>query len=238
MKKGCLFILGIVLLLSLILSIPEIMYSNSGQSKVIGSVRNGELENAWLLPYRGSNFSYFSPLSYYLMNNAYTHSAVHNTVLDAYELCEKTCPGVHFRVMECSDKSGGKMLFHRTHQNGMSVDFMVPKINGKKQSQVFDRIGMWHYLLEFHSNGSLKLHKNTSIDFESMAKHLLALDEAARKNGLRIRKVILNTELKDELYATKEGALIRDRGIYIVRSLSPIVNKFHDDHYHVDFEFL
>ena len=217
-------------------AIPELIYTNEGDSVSIGSVRNGKLKNAYLIPYSGDNHWYFSAMSYFLMNNGYTHSKVYHTVMNAYKTCEKTCPGVKFRIMECSDRSGGKMLIHRTHQNGMSIDFMVPKKNGSTQSRFFDGLGMWHYLLDFTASGKLKLNKKVEIDFETMGKHILALDKAARSNGLSIRKIILNTGLKDDLYATSSGQKVKERGIYIVRSLSDIVNRVHDDHYHVDFE--
>ena len=220
------------------MAIPELSYKNSGKSKAKGSVRDGQLENAYLIPYSGKNFRYFSPLSYYLLNNGYTHSSTCQTVLDAYKICETTCPGIQFRIMECSDKKGGKLLIHRTHQNGTSVDFMVPKKKKSKQSTFWDHLGMWHYLLEFNNQGQLNVNKNVAIDFETIGKHILALDDSARKNGMRIKKIILKIELKDDLYKTPSGKKVKARGIYVVQGLTPIVNKVHDDHYHVDFVFL
>lgn len=232
-------ILIIVALITIIVSIPEIIHQNSGQSKSIGSVRNGQLKNGYILPYSGDNFSYFSPLSYYIMNNGYTHSTLYKTVLDAYKTCVKTCPNVHFKIMESCDKHGGKLLAHRTHQNGLGIDFMIPKVNKNgKQSKWLDWLGMWHYLLAFDDQGKNKIIKGIHLDFESMGKHIIALDDAAKANGLRIRKIILKTELKDELYASSSGAEIRRRDIYIVRRLSHIVNVVHDDHYHIDFEMI
>ena len=140
--------------------------------------------------------------------------------------------------MECANKDGGKMLVHRTHQNGTSVDFMVPKKKKQGQSKFFDKIGIWHYLLEFDDNGLLKANNNVQIDFESMAKHILAIDNSAKSQGMHIKKVIFMIELKDDLFATKTGKLLKEKNIYFVRSLSDIVNKVHDDHYHIDFEIL
>jgi len=238
MKKFLKYLCLFLVILIIICSISELLHKNEGNSKAIGSPGNGGLENPYLMPYSGENFRYFSPLSYYILDDAYLHSKVHATLLAAYEECEKTCEGTKFRVMECANKDGGKMWLHRTHQNGMSVDFMVPKKRGKKQAKWLDRLGLWHYLLEFMDGGASKLDKNIKIDFETMGKHILDLDQAAHKNGLRVNKVILKIELKDDFYATESGKKVKQKGIYFARSLSDRINKVHDDHYHIDFEIV
>ncbi|MEN0047691.1 MAG: hypothetical protein AAF806_11585, partial [Bacteroidota bacterium] len=149
MKKFLKYLFLFLAAAAVILSIPELIYENEGNSKAIGSPGNGQLENPHLMPYSGENFRYFSPLSYYILDDAYLHSKVRSTLLSAYEECKKTCEGTKFRVMECANKAGGKMLLHRTHQNGLSVDFMVPKKRGEQQSKWLDWLGLWHYLLEF-----------------------------------------------------------------------------------------
>lgn len=221
----------------LALSAPELIHTNKGQSISSGSVREGKLANGYLLPYSGKNFKYFSPVSYYLLDNAYCHHAVHKTIVEAYQICETTCPGTDFKLMETSNKDGGRMHLHRTHQNGYSADFMIPKVRKGKQSGLLDCIGLSHYLLAFDDDGTSTLSDGISLDLETAARHLLALDDAAAKNGLKIRKIILKIALKDEFYATPSGQKVRDRGIYIVRNLSKIVDDLHDDHYHVDFEW-
>ncbi len=234
-KHWLLLILSII---AIALSIPELVHNNSGKSKASGSVGKGKLTNAYLVPWSGQNFRYFSPISYFLLDNGYTHSKVHNTILEAYKICESTCPNTQFRIMECSDKSGSKLLFHKTHQNGLSVDFMSSKIKNGKQSRLFDRLGLWHYLLEFSNSGKLNFSNKTSIDFETMARHILALDKAARNNGLRIKKVIFKIELKDDFFKTPSGKKVKQKGIYFAQALPKWTNRVHDDHYHVDFEIL
>ena len=219
----------------ILLSIPELSHSNHGQSASRGTYSHGKMDNGYLLPYSGSNFNYFSPFSFFILNSAYVHSRVFNTVIEAYHNCETTSPDTHFRIMECSRPSGGKMLLHRTHQHGLSVDFMVPKKKNGNQFQFFDRFGLLHYLLEFDTEGKSTLNKNVVIDFEAMGRHILALDDAARKNGLYIRMIILKINLKGDLYATDVGREIKKRGIYFAQSLPPLIDRLHDDHYHVDF---
>jgi len=139
--------------------------------------------------------------------------------------------------MECGLREGGKTLIHKTHQNGLSVDLMVPKKNtAGDQVRRYDWIGMLHYLLEFTDEGKLAFDSSTHLDFENLGSLVVALDDAAKKNGLRIKMVILKIELKDDFYATSTGKEIKHRGIYLAQSLPPWTNRMHDDHIHVDFE--
>ncbi|MBX9853264.1 MAG: hypothetical protein K2X86_16085 [Cytophagaceae bacterium] len=71
-----------------------------------------------------------------------------------------------------------------------------------------------------------------------MAEHILLLEKHARKNGLKIKKVIFKIELKDDLFNTEYGKKLKAKGIYFAQVLTPILNKVHDDHYHIDFEEL
>ncbi len=217
-------------------SFPQIVNQNQGKSKSNGTPGNGSIENAYLLPYFGKNYSHFSPFSYFILDDAYVHSSVYHTVIDAYEECEISCPGTIFKIMEAGRKKGGKMLIHYTHQNGMSVDFMVPKKRKEKQFKPLDQIGAWHYLLTFNEQGQSSIHDSIEIDFEAMAKHILALDHAAKENGLRIKKVILKINLKDDFFSTQSGQEVKKRGIYFAQSLPSHIDNVHDDHYHIDFE--
>ena len=226
---------SLVPLFLLIACAPKFFHQNQGESLSHGTPGGGRLENPYLMEYRLPNASYFSLSSYYLLGNGYLNSRVYRTLKQAYAECEKTCPGIRFKYMECCDKDGGKQLIHRTHQNGLSVDFMVPKKKGNKQVRFYDHLGIWHYFLEFSSDGKLSFNSKVEIDFETMAKHILALDKAARKNGLRIKKVLLQIDLKDDFYQSPSGKKVRERGIYFARYLTPKVDKFHDDHYHIDF---
>jgi penicillin-insensitive murein endopeptidase len=232
MKKRKLFFLTLTALL-LCLAVPELLHRNEGKSRTTGTVGKGKLENAWLVPYFGKNYRYFSPLSYYVLNRGYVHHRVHHTILAAYKTCETSCPDTRFRLMECAHPGGGKMWPHRTHQAGLSADFMVPKLRKGRPLRILDHLGVWHYALAFDDKGQLS--SRTIIDFETIARHILALDEAARANGLRIKKVIMKIDLKDDFFATPSGNKVKGRGIYFARSLPKLVDDLHDDHYHVDF---
>jgi penicillin-insensitive murein endopeptidase len=219
-------------------SIVEYYGKNKGNdqpSKSIGTVSSGSLVNAKLIPFKGSNFNYFDSSSY-LNGRAYLNEKTLKTLIGAFAKLKDEVPNRNFCVMECSNKNGGKLFPHRTHQNGLSVDFMMPLIKDHKAYYKLDSMGGNHYWLTFDSQGKYSEDKSISIDFDLVAHHILLLDDEARKNGLKISKVIINTEMKDELYATDYGKKIKAKNIYVVQSLTPLINSLHDDHYHIDFE--
>jgi penicillin-insensitive murein endopeptidase len=127
------------------------------------------------------------------------------------------------------------MLPHRTHRNGLSIDFMMPKLQNGKPYYGLDDLGAGHYALTFNDEGKYEKDKSISIDFELIARHLLILDAKSRKQGIKITKVIIKMEMKDELYAGAYGKQLKTSGIYVTRNLTPGVNAMHDEHYHVDF---
>ena len=90
----------------------------------------------------------------------------------------------------------------------------------------------YRYLLDFDSKGQ---RKKTEIDFDLMGKHILTLEKNARKQGIKIKKIIFKIDLKDELFASQYGAELKSSGIYFAQQLTPLLNKLHDDHYHIDF---
>lgn len=209
--------------------------NDSLESQSVGSVSNGRLNNGKLLPFYGSNFNYFDKKSY-LSGRAFLNSSVLNTILDSYKVLETKQPRRIFKIMECAHKNGGKLWPHRTHQNGLSVDFMMPKIKNKMPYYGLDSLGIKHYWLAFNNHGQYSKDTSISIDFESVAEHILVLGKKAKKNHLKIEKVIIKVELKDELFRGKHGIKLKESDIYFVRTLTPKINELHDDHYHIDFK--
>ena len=207
---------------------------NSEPSSSLGTVNNGSLKNGRLFPFKGPNFVYFDSTSY-LEKHAFVHEKVYRTVLDTYQRFEQLLPSFEFGLMECSNEHGGKIWPHRTHQNGLSVDFMSPLLKNGVSTTDFNAFGLPHYLMDFDENGVYTEDPNYRIDFNLMARHLLELNEQAHKNGLKIEKVILKIALKDELFATEYGQKLKNSGIYFATKLSELIDSLHDDHYHVDF---
>lgn len=208
---------------------------NNSASVSKGSVSKGSILNSKLLPYSGGNFQYFDKWSY-LQGRAFLNGKVKSAVLNTYSDLKKKNPVRKYTVMECSHKEGGKLWPHRTHQNGLSVDFMMPLSKNGEPYYDLDDKGLKHYLLEFNNKGEYEKDKAVKIDFDATAQHILLLDRNARKLGYKIKKVIIKVELKDELYSTTYGKQIKEKGIYVVMGLTSKINALHDDHYHIDFE--
>ena len=122
-----------------------------------GSVSEGSLINGKLFPFSGPNFHYFDTLSY-INSRAYLNNKVKEAVLETYNELKIEFPDRQFCIMECSNKNGGKIIPHRTHQNGLSIDFMVPLIKNQKPYYGLDTIGRKHYFLEFNKNLSSNLY--------------------------------------------------------------------------------
>ncbi len=206
-------------------------------SKSTGDPHNGTLINGKILPFRGENYRYFDTASY-LGGRAFLHGHVLTAIMQSYDSLAINHPGRIFTIMECSNKDGGKIPPHRTHQNGLSVDFMVPVIRNGLADYQLDTIGASHYLLTFDDEGKYVSDPKLQIDFDLIAEHILILQEAAEKNGLAIEKIIFKMELKDELYNSKFGKELKNSGIYVTKNLSSLINSLHDDHYHIDFHFI
>ena len=213
-------------------SLPE------GPSQAKGTVSDGELINGRKLAWSGVNHRYFSWFSYGVLNRAWVHDQVEEIVVEAYQFMAQKYPEKKFLLMECSRKHGGKMLPHRTHQNGTSIDFATPLIRKGLASHRHHWLGLLHYALQFDSTGKLKGRKKVQIDYEAMGQHILALERAARKRGMFIKKVIFKIDLKDDFFKSKAGKQVRKKKIYFAQKLSKTIDNLHDDHYHVDFGFL
>lgn len=227
--------LSAILLIMIINAFPQIFHKNKGVSQSVGTVSNGKLVNGYKLPYKANNYKFFSFFDYYILGRCYVHSDLFEILNDSYAEMKNSYPEYIFRVMECSRKNGGRPFPHKTHQNGTSVDFMTPLKKDGKTIRLYDHIGMWRYAMNFDENGKANINKNVEIDFDIVAKHILTLEKTARSKGWKIKKVILETNLKDEIYSSKYGNQLIKSGIYFVKSLPAYIDKLHDDHYHIDF---
>lgn len=198
-------------------------------SRSVGTKARGRLEHGKRLPTGGSNFAAYSMLGASLGRNS-VHSTVREIVLDAYGRVENVAPGVTFIYGETGWPSGGRIRPHRTHQNGLSVDFMVPVRDNRGRparlpSWPWTRFG---YGIEFDSTGRAG---DLRIDFDAVAAHVSALDRAARRRGTSIELVIFAPELVRVLEADpRRRAMVAKVPFMQGR---PWVR--HDEHYHVDF---
>jgi penicillin-insensitive murein endopeptidase len=199
------------------------------ESVCYGTTANGRLENGAQLPSSGANFSSYSSVGS-LAGRTYVHSKVLTVITETYKALEASAPGKVFVYGETGWKVGGRIRPHRTHQNGLSVDFMVPVLKEGKSvplpTSPFNKFG---YDLEFDDSGRMDEY---IIDFGALAKHLWELNRAAAAQGVKISRVIFEVPLQKHLFATPEGAQLK--GLMKFSTKQAWVK--HDEHYHVDFE--
>lgn len=198
-------------------------------STCLGTVSNGRLENGVRLPLDGPNFFSYSTLAA-AVGRTYVHSKVLEVVVTAYAALERSTPGKVFVYGETGWPSGGRIRPHRTHQNGLSVDFFVPVRDRTGRSvplptRVTNRFG---YDIEFDQDGRFEEY---SIDFESLAEHLYQLYVVAKARGVGIALVILDPPYLAKLFATARGSFLEQN----LKFMKGAAWVRHDEHYHVDF---
>lgn len=218
---------AMVLAAAMLLAVPA--SARAAGSTCFGTVADGRLENGVQLPSKGNNFTAYSALGVTL-GRTYVHSQVDEIVLAAYAALAQSAPGKKFLYGETGWKSGGRIRPHRTHQNGLSVDFFVPVIDDKNRSTVLPTglNNQFGYDIEFDTYAK---YQNYSIDFEAMAEHLYQLHVAAKAHGSAIALVIFEKAYLPQLFATKHGEFLK-ANIPFMKG-RPWVR--HDAHYHVDF---
>jgi len=212
----------------LILSIT-VSYASASDSICHGTTSNGSLENGVQLPSEGNNFESYSNVAR-LAGRTYVHSSVYNIVVAAYSDLEREQPNKVYKYAETGFKDGGQFSPHKTHRNGLSVDFMVPVVNSIGESvhlptNPFNKFG---YNIEFDNSGH---YEDFKIDYEAMAAHIVALHREAKKLGYDIWRVIFAPELQPNLFKTKYGVYLKEN-IQFSTKRSWVR---HDEHYHVDF---
>ncbi|MBY0461913.1 MAG: replication initiation protein [Alphaproteobacteria bacterium] len=196
------------------------------------------------VPSKGKNFQTYS---YFLsfIGRTCIHSKIREAILDSYKALEIIQPEMTFIYGEMGWCNGGRFRPHRTHQNGLSVDFMVP-IRYKKTglpavipTNIFTSFG---YSMRFDETGnyisclpSFRSSKRRcteyQIDFKAIIDHLYALQKSALKQGSAIDKIIIDPPLLK--------LLRKEKDYFKVESLPFLQGKAwfsHDGHYHVDFK--
>ena len=193
-----------------------------------GTVNRGSIEGSVQLPAEGANYAAYSTLAIAMGRN-HVHSEVSAIILDAYARLERAAPGAQYVYGESGNEYGGRFRPHRTHQNGLSVDFFVPvrDKDGRPARLPTPASRRFGYDIEFDKNAR---YGDYSIDFTAMAEHLYQLDQVAHARGHGIAQVIFDTAYLPRLYATPRGAELKKLNFMKGK---PWVR--HDEHYHVDF---
>lgn len=209
-------------------------WSSDHSSTCYGAGSQGALRDAWKLPLRGSNFRAYDAVPW-LLGRTFVHSAVYDIVTDAFAMLAESHGETTFVYGETGFARGGRFRPHRTHQVGLSVDFMVPVRDaaGPRElpTSAFDK---WGYANEFDAAGKLlgtEAGGELSIDFEALAAYLAALKRGAAIHHLRIERVIFDAPLREHLTTTRAWPDIAELPFNVKE---PWIR--HDEHFHVDFD--
>lgn len=207
------------------------LFESDEPSESVGLTNDGRLVHGKRLPSSGSNFRTYSRLGSAFGRTA-VHGLVRETILASYAELAGTTPDVRYIYGETGWPWGGRFRPHRTHQNGLSVDFMVPvRREGEPAILPTHILNKFGYGEAFDDQGRSEY---LTIDFDAITAHLRALDGAARARGLEIALVVFAPDLQKVLFQTEVGASLRDRMRFTDR---PSWVR-HDDHYHVDFRLV
>jgi len=216
------------IVLLLMLTTPSL--AADAESICYGTTSNGRLEGGIALPASGKNFQCYSSLGN-LLGRTYVHSQVQKVVINAFKSLEGSHPDKFFMYGETGWEAGGRFRPHKTHQNGLSVDFMVPVVDRRGRSVYLPTgpTNKFGYAIEFDAKGR---YGEFTIDFEVMAAHLVALHKEALSAGIGICRVIFAPELQPFLFRSSQGEYLK---AHLQFSTKPAWVR-HDEHYHVDFK--
>jgi penicillin-insensitive murein DD-endopeptidase len=203
--------------------------ASARESECFGSVSNGSIEHSVKLPSSGKNFTVYSATAA-AVGRTHVHSKVAGVVTGAYKVLETSAPGVAFVIGETGWPSGGRFRPHRTHQNGLSVDFFVPVRNAAGQSVPIPTspLTRFGYDVEFDAKAKFGEFR---IDFVATAEHLYQLHQVGKAQGVGITLVIFDPQYLPMLFATPRGSYLKQHLPFMKGK--PWVR--HDEHYHVDF---
>ncbi len=222
--KGLLMRIAIVVLCMFLAGGPTL----ASESRCFGTPAKGRLENGARLPLRGENFRSYSMLGWG-MGRTYVHSRVSDVLLDAFGEAARATPGVEFVYAETGWRRGGPFYPHRTHQNGLSVDIMVPVLrDGKPALLPLLATNRFGYDIEFDDRGQ---YGDFTIDFDALGQLLYALHRAAIRHGVPIERVIFEVPLQSHLFRAQRGAYLRRNLVFSKRQAW----VRHDEHIHIDF---
>jgi len=212
---------------ALLLACPFV--AGASESVCYGTPSKGRVDGGVQIAESGNNFAPYSALGVSL-GRTYVHSKVAQVISAAYAALAQSSPEKTFVYGESGWAGGGRMKPHRTHQNGLAVDFMVPVVDsaGRSVPLPTSALNKFGYSIEFDAAARSD---GLSIDFEAIAEHLYAVHAAAKSRGVGIGRVIFEPAFVPELYKTKRGAFIK-QSIPFMKGQAWVR---HDEHYHIDF---
>jgi len=199
-------------------------------STCYGTTSKGSLSGGVKLPNKGNNYFNYGSLAI-AMGRTYVHSTVKDIIVASFKSLETTHAKKTFKYAETGYQNGGTFEPHKTHQNGLSVDFMTPVVDKKGYSRILPThaLNRYGYDIEFDDDGK---YQELTIDYDALAAHIVSLDKAAKKHGHTLWRVIFDPKLQPPLYKTQYGSYLKQH-IRFTKKRSWVR---HDEHYHVDFD--
>lgn len=193
-------------LLILILLTPCFAYAET--SICYGTTANGRLVGGVQLPAEGDNYVGYSGIGR-LAGRTYVHSEVKIIIEKAYAALAIEQPDKIFKYAETGFAEGGKFRPHKTHQNGLSADFMVPVLTANNQSVHLPThtLNTFGYDIEFDEVGN---YEDLVIDCTGLAAHIVAIHKATKLQGHDLWRVIFDPKLQPYLFATEYGEYLKD----------------------------
>lgn len=204
--------------------------SFAAESICYGTTSNGKLDKGVELPSSGSNYVGYSTVAQ-LAGRTYVHSQVKSIIVKAYQSLETEQPDKVFKYAETGFEDGGQFKPHKTHRNGLSVDFMTPVVDetGKSVHLPTHPLNKFGYDIEFDTKDR---YEEYAIDYVALAAHIVALHKEAIAQGVDLWRVIFDPKLQPKLFETKYASYLK-KHIQFSKKRSWVR---HDEHYHVDFD--
>ena len=205
-------------------------FSFAKDSICYGTTSNGKLENGARLPSAGENYVGYSTIAR-LAGRTFVHSQVKSIIVKAYKFLEEDQPDKVFKYAETGFEEGGQFKPHKTHRNGLSVDFMTPVVDksGKSVHLPTHPLNKFGYDIEFDVNDKFEEY---TIDYDALAAHIVALHKEATAQGVDLLRVIFDPKLQPKLFDTKYASYLKEH-IQFSKKRSWVR---HDEHYHIDFD--
>lgn len=215
------YLLAIYLISSAVIADESVCY---------GTTSKGKLDRGVEVPRSGKNFITYSNIAR-LAGRTYVHSQVNSIIVKTYKSLEKEQPDKVFKYAETGFENGGQFKPHKTHRNGLSVDFMTPvtEESGKSVHLPTHPLNKFGYDIEFDSKDS---YEGYTIDYVALAAHIVTLHREAKAQGVDLWRVIFDPKLQPNLLKTQYGSYLKNH-IQFSKKRSWVR---HDEHYHVDFD--
>ena len=207
--------------------------NKSTKSQIVYNLKNHlVVNNAKRLPSQGTNYQTYSRFLSTL-GRTHVHEKVRDSILQSYKTLEQRQPNVTFVYAETGWKNGGNFWPHRTHRNGLCVDFIVPisdSTSSTPTTMFLWAANAWGYNTRFNEYGCNNYY---IINFKAIVEHLCALQEACQFFSLKIKQVIFDHHLLKLLKKADQHQKLKTIPFANFKAWVP-----HDSHYHVEFEIL